>query len=211
MRRALVPFVAGLLGLAGTLAATLYLHRAADAALDRVLEERMLGAGETAAEMVGRSVPSTATLRAVMKANQLEGIFLLSPTLEVLADATGTPGGRADLLRVDRQRVARALAGDPSLGFSFAVGNVKVRPGTSPCETATGRSGRYSAWKAGRRSQRHETGWAGRSGAASPCPGSSPWRLPARLSSGHAVRSRGKEPPPSRRAVRRFPGWRLWF
>jgi len=138
MRRALVPLVAGLLGLAGTLAATLYLHRAADAALDRVLEERMLGAGETAAEMVGRSPPSTATVRAVMKANQLEGIYLLSPTLEVLADATGTPGGRADLLRVDRQRVARALAGDPSLGFSFAVGNVKIATGYFPVRGADG-------------------------------------------------------------------------
>jgi two-component system OmpR family sensor kinase len=138
MRRALVPFVAGLLGLAGTLAATLYLHRAADAALDRVLEERMLGAGETAAEMVGRTLPSTATLRAVMKANQLEGIYLLSPTLEVLADATGTPGGRADLLRVDRQRVARALAGDASLGFSFAVGNVKVATGYFPVRGGDG-------------------------------------------------------------------------
>jgi two-component system OmpR family sensor kinase len=138
MRRALVPLVAGLLGLAGSLGTTLYLHRAANAALDRVLEERMLGAGETAAEMVGRSPPSTTTLRAVMKANQLEGIYLLSPSLEVLADATGTPGGRADLLRVDRQRVARALAGEPSLSFSFAVGSVKVVTGYFPVRSADG-------------------------------------------------------------------------
>jgi two-component system OmpR family sensor kinase len=132
MRKALVPLVAGLLGLTGTLGATLYLHRAANAALDRVLEERILGAGETAAEMVGRSVPSTSTLRAVMDANQLEGMFLLSPDLVVLADATGTPGRRADLLRVDRARVVRALAGEQSLAFSYAVGNVKVATGYFP-------------------------------------------------------------------------------
>ena len=138
MRKALVPLVAGLLGLAGTLGATLYLHRAANAALDRVLEERILGAGETAAEMVGRSLPSTATLRAVMDANQLEGMFLLSPDLVVLADATGSPGRRADLLRVDRGRVARALAGEQSLAFSYAVGNVKVATGYFPVRDADG-------------------------------------------------------------------------
>ncbi len=36
--RALAPLVAALLGLAGSLAATLALHRAAATALDRVLE-----------------------------------------------------------------------------------------------------------------------------------------------------------------------------
>ena len=139
MSRALAPLVAGLLGLAGSLATTLYLHGAASTALDRVLEERMLGAGETAAEMVGRSVPSSATLRAVMQANQLEGMYLLSPGLEVLADATGTPGGRADLLRVDRKRVAQALAGNPSVAFAFAVGDVKIATGYFPVRGADGK------------------------------------------------------------------------
>ena len=127
-----MPLVAGLLGLAGTLGATLYLHRAANQALDRVLEERILGAGETAAEMVGRSVPSTATLRAVMDANQLEGILLLAPDLTVLADATGVAGRRADLLRVDRGRVKGALAGRASLAFSYAVGSVRIATGYFP-------------------------------------------------------------------------------
>jgi len=149
MRRTLVPLVAGLLGLVGALAVTLYLHGAANGALDRVLEERLLGAGETAAEMVGRSVPSTATLRAVMKANQLEGIFLLSPGLEIQADATGTPGSRADLLRVDQGRVKRALAGEPSLAFSFAVGGVKVATGYFPVHGADGQVRSVLALEAG--------------------------------------------------------------
>jgi signal transduction histidine kinase len=141
--------VAGLLGLAGSLGATLYLHRAANGALDRVLEERMLGAGETAAEMVGRSVPSADTLRAVMRANQLEGIYLLSPTLSVLADATGTAGGRADVLRVDRARVMRALAGETTVAFSFAVGDVKVATGYFPVRDAGGEVGSVLALEAG--------------------------------------------------------------
>jgi signal transduction histidine kinase len=139
MKRALLPLVAGLLGLLGTLAATLYLHGAANAALDRVLEERILGAGDTAAEMVGRSVPTTATLRAVMDANQLEGISLIDADLTVLADATGSPGRRVDLLRVDRARVASALAGQPSLAFSYAVGNVKIATGYFPVHGPDGK------------------------------------------------------------------------
>ncbi len=139
MRRALVPLVAGLLGLAGTLGATLYLHRAANAALDRVLEERILGVGDTASEMVGRSLPSAATLRAVMDANQLEGIFLLAPDLVVLADATGVPGRKADLLRVDRSRVEQALAGRPSLAFSYALGDVRVATGYFPVHGGDGK------------------------------------------------------------------------
>lgn len=139
MRKVLVPVVAGLLGLLGTLGVTLYLHRAAGAALDRVLEERILGAGETAAEMVGRSVPSAATLRAVMDANRLEGVFLLSRDLVVLADATGTPGRRADLLRVDRTRVERAFSGQPSLAFSWSVGDVKIATGYFPVEGPDGK------------------------------------------------------------------------
>jgi signal transduction histidine kinase len=149
MRRTVVPLVAGLLGLLGALAVTLYLHRAANEALDRVLEERLLGAGETAAEMVGRAVPSTATLRAVMKANQLEGIFLLSPDMEILADATGTPGRRADLLRVDRGRVTRALGGEPSIAFSFAVGGLKVATGYFPVHGADGKVRSVLALEAG--------------------------------------------------------------
>jgi len=42
--RALVPALAGLVGLAGSLLATLFLYRAAAGAIDRVLEERLRGA-----------------------------------------------------------------------------------------------------------------------------------------------------------------------
>ena len=138
MKRAMLPVVAGLLGLLGALGVTLYLHGAANSALDRVLEERILGAGDTAAEMVGRSVPSEVTLRAVMTANQLEGVALLGEDLTVLADATGAKGHRADLLRVDRTRVEEALRGRASLAFSYAVGDVKVATGYFPVRGADG-------------------------------------------------------------------------
>jgi len=46
--RVLAPFLAAALGLAGSLAATLALHSSARGAVDRVLEERLRAAGESA-------------------------------------------------------------------------------------------------------------------------------------------------------------------
>ena len=84
--RALVPALAGLVGLAGSLLATLFLYRAAAGAIDRVLEERLRGAGETAAGLLSRGDPAAADLRAVMDANALEGAYVVSPALVVLAE-----------------------------------------------------------------------------------------------------------------------------
>src|SRR6266540_1717595 len=77
MSRALAPILAAFLGLAGSLAATVALHRAGAAALDRVLEERLLGAGETAARLLGEGTASAARLRDVMEANRLEGAYVV--------------------------------------------------------------------------------------------------------------------------------------
>jgi signal transduction histidine kinase len=127
-----VPFVAGLLGLAGSLAATVFLHRSAASALDRVLEERLRGAGTTAAELFAQTPPDADRLRSVMSANELEGAYVLDGSLEVLADATGPAGAPADLLRVDPQRVADALQGRPSVAFSYAVGEHAIATGYFP-------------------------------------------------------------------------------
>jgi signal transduction histidine kinase len=130
--RTLAPIAAGLIGLAGALAATLSLHRAAAAALDRVLEERLRGAGDTAAELLSAGAADAAALRATMAANALEGALLLAPDLTVIADATGPGGGRADLLRVDGHRVSRAFAGVSTVAFSYAVEDVPVATGYFP-------------------------------------------------------------------------------
>jgi signal transduction histidine kinase len=132
MRRALAPLLAGLLGLTGVLAATLYLHRTAEAAVQRVLEERLRGAGEAVAAMLDPSRPDAAALGAAMRASRLEGAYLLSPELRVLADATGPAGGRADLLRSDEERVRAALAGRATVDFAYAVGDQPIATGYFP-------------------------------------------------------------------------------
>jgi signal transduction histidine kinase len=149
MRRTVAPLIAGLLGLAGALGATLYLHRAAAAAVQRVLEERLRGTGEAAAAVLDPVRPDPRALAAVMRASRLEGASLLSPTLRVLADATGPAGGRADLLRIDESRVAAALDGRPTVAFAFAVGDQPIATGYFPVRGSDGQVAAVLALEAG--------------------------------------------------------------
>jgi signal transduction histidine kinase len=160
--RTLAPVLAGLIGLAGALGATLALHRAATAALDRVLEERLRGAGETAARLLGGAAPDPAALRATMEANGLEGAYLLGPDLRVLADATGPAGAPADLLRVDGARARAAFAGSASVAFAYAVGGVPIATGYFPVRGEDGRVGAVLALETG---QAFAAARAGLSGA----------------------------------------------
>jgi two-component system, OmpR family, sensor kinase len=137
-RRAFVPLAAALLGLAGSLGATLYLYRSAASALDRVLEERLHGAGETAAELLARGEPTPALLRAIMAANRLEGAYVLSRELRVVADASGEVAGAPNLLRVDASRAAQAFQGRTSVAFAFAMGDLRVATGYFPVHAPGG-------------------------------------------------------------------------
>ncbi|WP_242342434.1 sensor histidine kinase [Anaeromyxobacter terrae] len=132
MSLARIPLAAAAVGLAVALTATLSLHRSATGALDRVLAERLRGAGTAAAELLADVPPTPERLRAIMDANALEGAYVLSPDLVVLADATGPAGDRADLLRVDAGRVARALHGEATIAFGYAVGDLPVATGYFP-------------------------------------------------------------------------------
>ncbi len=160
--RAFVPVLAALVGLAGSLAATLYLHRAAEGAIDRMLEERLRGAGETAAGMLARTDPASADLRPVMLANGLEGAYVVSPSLVVLADAGGLPGRRADLLRTDAARVERAARGEATIAFAYALGDQPVATGYFPVRGSDGSVRAVLALEAG---QTFATAHRGRRGA----------------------------------------------
>lgn len=148
MNRASVALVSGLLAFAGSLAATLQLHQGAAAALDRVLEERLRGAGDTAARLFAARIPAPAELKELMEANELEGAYVLDGALVVLADASGPAGARVDLLRVEPERVRAALEGRPSVALSYAVGDHPVATGYFPLARA-GR-GAVLALEAGR-------------------------------------------------------------
>jgi two-component system OmpR family sensor kinase len=147
--RVLAPAVAALLGLAGSLAATFALYRAGSAAVDRVLQERLLGAGETAARLLEAAPAAQGQLRALMEANRLDGAYLVSPGLEILADATGPGHVPADLLRVDAARVEAALRGEPSVGRAYDVGAVSIETGYFPVRGPAGAAEAVLALEAG--------------------------------------------------------------
>ena len=128
MRRALLPLVLAMLGLAGAGMATLSLHGAASATLQRATEERLRGAGATAARTLEQPgfVPDPAWLRSVVESNGLEGAALLDPRLHVVLDPSGAPDHPVDLLRVDTAQVRRAFAGEPSVSLGWAIGGARV-------------------------------------------------------------------------------------
>jgi signal transduction histidine kinase len=130
--------MAGLLALAGALLATLFLHREASAALDRVLEARLRGVGEAAAELLAGREPGDGELRAIVAASDLEAAYVLSPSLVVVADATGRRGRRADLLRTDVARVERAARGEASVAFGYSLGEHAIATGYFPIRGAPG-------------------------------------------------------------------------
>ncbi len=149
VRRAFVPLAAALLGLAGSLGATLFLYGAATSALDRVFGERLHGAGETAAELLSRGEPTPELLRGIMAANRLEGAYVLSPDLNVVADASGEVPAMPNLLRVDVARATQALAGKGSVAFAFAMGDLRVATGYFPVRRSGGSVGWVLALEAG--------------------------------------------------------------
>jgi signal transduction histidine kinase len=138
MSRALAPLLAAALGLAGCLAATLFVLRSAETILSRVLDERLRGAGQSAALLLAGARPDGRRLRALMDANALDGAFLLDRSLTVLADGQGGGGQRADLLRVDHERVARAFAGQATVAPGYSVGELSVTTAYFPVRSAGG-------------------------------------------------------------------------
>lgn len=148
--RATLPILAALLGLAGSLVATLVLHRQAARALDGVLEERLRGAGETAAELLAGASITPERLRRIVEIDRLDGAYVVSPDLELVADAAGGAGGPADLLRVDAGRVAEALRGRATVGRAYDVGEVSVETAYFPLRGPDGKVRAALALEAGR-------------------------------------------------------------
>jgi signal transduction histidine kinase len=130
--RSLAPLGAAGIGLAGALAATLSLHHAASTAVEHVLEERLAGAGEAAAALLANASPTPGQLREVMRANGLDGVYVVNRALRVAADGSGTAGRRADLLRFDLSRLEAAFKGRASIAPGFHLGSLTVMSGYFP-------------------------------------------------------------------------------
>lgn len=135
----LTPLLAAAIALAGVLASTLLLRGVALDAMDRLLEERLRGAGESAALLLGPEGIEEAVLQRLVEANALDGAYLVTESLEMIADTQGEAGGPADLLRVDATRVERAAAGEASVGPGYQLGALTVATGYFPLRAREGK------------------------------------------------------------------------
>jgi signal transduction histidine kinase len=138
LRGTLAPIAAAAIGLVGGLAASLSLYHTAVNALDRSLEERLRGAGESTAAVLAGSQPDPERLRAIMRANALDAVYVVDRRLRVVADATGPSGRRADLLRLDVGGVEAALSGAASVAPSYTFGALTVMTGYFPAAAPDG-------------------------------------------------------------------------
>jgi signal transduction histidine kinase len=136
--RVAAPLFAAAMGLAGALAATLALHAAAKNAVEHVIHERLEGAGESTASLLAGVAPTSDRLHDVMRANQLDGAYVVNASLRVVADATGASGRRADLLRLDVERCQRAFAGAASVGPGYELDGLTVLSGYFPVRGPSG-------------------------------------------------------------------------
>ncbi len=134
----LVPLAAAALGLTGAAGVTAYLYTAGRSAVGRVLEARLSGAGESAASLLTAAPPTPGLLASVMKANALDGAYLVDRSLKVSADATGEPRAHIDLLRTDADRVAASLEGRSSVSSSYRLGELEVMSGYFPVRDPSG-------------------------------------------------------------------------
>ncbi|HEY0093641.1 MAG TPA: HAMP domain-containing sensor histidine kinase, partial [Archangium sp.] len=148
--RALGPLGLATLGLVGALAATLALYRAGSAALEQALDARLRGAGESAALLLTDTRASPERLDALMRANALDGVYVVDRKLAVPADATGPARRRVDLLRTDPAGVEAALAGETRVGPGYAMGDLQVTVGYFPVRGSGGRVESVLVLEAGR-------------------------------------------------------------
>ncbi|MBK8014471.1 MAG: sensor histidine kinase [Deltaproteobacteria bacterium] len=140
--------------LAASLTTTTILYRAAADAVDRVLAERLLGAGESAVELLPQRLlekrsrpdrekldPSTnlepfVALARLKDVNVLDAVYIIDGHDIVVGDASGDAGRRINLLRVDRGRLDVARGGMASVGQSYRVGGVDMIAAYIPMKTA---------------------------------------------------------------------------
>ena len=85
-----------------------------------------------------------------MRTNGLEGVYVLSRSLRVTADATGMAGRRADLLRLDLGRVEGAFSGRATIAPAYAFGNLTVLTGYFPIARGDGAVSAVLVLEAGR-------------------------------------------------------------
>ena len=137
LHRSLVVFAAAaaLLLALDTLIYTQY--RTELSAVSGALDERLTALGTTTARWLatgGREVDPL--LAALVRENRLEDAYVVDDTLHVRAGVRTPVGKSLNLLRVDQDRLSRALDGTASVGDGYSVDNARVEVGYFPVAAA---------------------------------------------------------------------------
>ena len=141
-RRALAVLAAAIALLLALNALVYSLYRSEVHTVAASLDDRLSALGGTAARFLA-TTDDPALLSVLVAQNRLEDAYIVDPTLKVLAGVRTKPGS-LNLLRVDQDRMANALAGKPSVGNGYSVANASVETAYFPMA-----NGRVLALEAG--------------------------------------------------------------
>ncbi|MBV8755999.1 MAG: sensor histidine kinase [Deltaproteobacteria bacterium] len=141
-RRALAVLAAAIALLVALNALVYSLYRSEVNTVAASLDDRLTALGGTAARFLA-TTDDPALLAVVVAQNRLEDAYIVDPMLRVVAGVRTKPGS-LNLLRVDQDRMANALAGKPSVGNGYSVANASVETAYFPMA-----NGRVLALEAG--------------------------------------------------------------
>lgn len=140
-RRRVLAVLAAALGLLVAVNALIYsLYRSEVRAVTGTLDDRLTALGVTSASWLGAAGDASPLvdplLRALVRDNRLEDAYLVDPGLRVTAGVRTPAGAPLNLLRVDEDRLARAFAGQASVGTGYSVANATVEAAYFPVHRA---------------------------------------------------------------------------
>ncbi len=137
-RRSLVVFAAAAALLLALDALIYSQYRTEVRAVSGALDERLTALGTTTARWLatgGREVDPL--LAALVRENRLEDAYVIDGALRVRAGVRTHAGAPLNLLRVDQDRLARALDGVASVGDGYSIENASVEVGYFPVADPT--------------------------------------------------------------------------
>jgi signal transduction histidine kinase len=132
-RRTALFLAAATLLLAGaTVGLASYLDGSARRAVGELTTQRLAAVGATAARLVVGASDLDRALADIASANDLDGAYVFDGDFQIVADAQGHSGRRANLLRLDPDRARAALSGVASVGWAFDVEGTRFLGGYFP-------------------------------------------------------------------------------
>jgi two-component system, OmpR family, sensor kinase len=132
-RRRVLAVLAAALGLLVAVNALIWsLYRNEVRTVTGTLDDRLTALGVTSASWLASAGDAALLLEALVHDNRLEDAYLVDPALRVTAGVRTPAGAPLNLLRIDEDRLARAFAGQASVGTGYSIANATVETAYFP-------------------------------------------------------------------------------